>query len=438
MKLKNLNLKIGMSSFGGHFFLRMSLFFLLINSVWLIRFPFVFSKLYAEDGNFLLEDAKKYRFPEEFFRNESGYSLLSDRIGGRFVSLFPLSYAPFACALFAALCLSFLAAGIFKFNNLSSNNFGTRFCLSLCFIFLPLSSFSAVGNVANLYVYFMTASAVFLFYKEKTKSEFLYKSLVLFIAALSLPLTVFLLPILIHRSYLESKVIGFWKIQKSDFVFLLGLLLQLIFIVTTSLGNREPHAPQSLFKVIYLYLDRGIGISMIPRWGFISGSNSNPSYENSLAIFHSISIRLLAVLFLLISIGLLYLQTRSSLAMSLRSQFVVIVLLGFIYSTLVGLFFNPEPRYMIFTSFLTCWVALLLLDSQHSVNLRNASIAYMLLVLLMGLTSSNHRSQGPLWNIELAKAKHICLQANPESQIGIRTLPIDKVWEITLPCKKLN
>jgi len=393
--------------------------------------------MYAEDGALFLADALKYKFPTDLIEPAAGYSTLIMRIGGRFVSIFPLEFAAIMSGTFTAICLSLLAAGLFKYNNFKSDNFWGRFTLALSFLLLPLASFSAIGNIANLYVYFMTASAVFLYYHEKTKSETVYKSLVLFIAALSLPLTIFLLPIMIHRIYLDKKAIGSLKILRSDVVFVIGLISQFVFIAITSFGERVPNAPQSIFKVVYLYFDRGVGISTIPKWGFISNTNGVIQYENSIEILQSLQVRMVIALAVLAFLAFTFYRNVSKIPREVRSQLGFITTLGFMYSMLIGLFFNSEPRYMLLTSFLTCWAILLLLDSQGNSKLRFILTNYLIVVFVFGLTASTHRSQGPEWRSELLMARQICAYSENLENIKIRTLPLDKTWNVEIPCKNL-
>lgn len=426
------------SLFRDHFMLRMLFFFGLLMTVWVIRFPFVFSKIYAEDGAVYLSDALKFRFPKDLIEPVAGYSTLIMRIGGRFVSLFPLELAGVMCGIFSALCLSFLAAGIFQYNNFRTQNFGARVLLSIAFIFLPLASFSAVGNIANLYIYFMSASAVFLYCTDENQKFTFYKSFIVLIAALSLPLSIFLLPIVLHRAYLERARTGNWRFQLSDMYFFAGLLLQFIFIVITSLGDRTPHAPQSLFKVLYLYLERGLGISMVPMWGFVSGTSATPTYENAPTFLHSLSIRLVVLISIIAVLGTIYIRSRKFVPVNLQSQFWFVLILGFSYSIIVGLFFNPEPRYMIFTSFLTYWAILLLMESQSSFILKACLNTYLIVVIILGLTASAHRSIGPEWLSELAKAREECSNLTPEQTVRILILPATPQWEMNLSCKILN
>ena len=437
-KMKNMELSKFASAFSRHFWLRMPIFLSLLLSVWAIRFPFIFQKIYAEDGALFLADALEYSFPRDLLEPAAGYSTLIMRLGGRFVSLFPLADAALAGAFFSAVCLSVLAAGLFQYNNFMERNFWGRLTLSLGFLFLPLSSFSAVGNIANLYIYFMTAAAVFLYYHEKTKAEMVFKSSILFIAALSLPLTVFLLPIMLHRLQLDKTKIGTWKLLKSDLIFITGIIFQFGFILITSLGERAPHLPQSLFKVIYLYFERGIGISLIPKWGFVSGTSEKVVFENSANLLLSTQTRSILLLVILTLISSLFYKNRAHIGQVRKHQMLFIVILGFVYSLLVGLFFNPEPRYMIFTSFLTIWVILLLLEAEGSLKLRSLSNGYLIFVMILGLTASSHRSQGPDWVPEVNKAQETCQSSRDLQYVSIPTLPIDATWEIKISCKKLR
>jgi hypothetical protein len=438
MKMSELKISKFIAAFDKYFWLRMFVFLGLLLSVWWMRFPFIFRKMYAEDGSLFLVDALRFKFPTDLIEPAAGYSTLIMRLGGRFVSIFPLENAAIMGGLFTAICLSALAAGLFQYNNFNSQNFLSRLTLSLSFLFLPLTSFSAVGNIANLYVYFMTASAVFLYYHEKTLGETFYKSFMLLVAALSLPLTIFLLPILLHRIYLDKKANEYLKILRSDVVFVTGLVSQFVFIAITSFGERAPNAPQSIFKVVYLYFERGIGISIIPKWGFISNTNGVVKYENSIEILQSLQLRLIVVLVILALFAFIFYRSISKISWGMRSQICLIMALGFMYSILVGLFFNSEPRYMIFTSFLTCWAILLLLDSQGNSNLRFISTSYIIVVLVFGLTASIHRSQGPEWKSEVSKARQICIESENLEKVEIRTLPVDRIWNAKISCKNLR
>lgn len=424
--------------FKNNFLVRVFFYFVLLCLVWSVRFPFIFRKIYAEDGKLFLSDALRFNFPLDLLHPAAGYSQLMQRLGGRFVSMFPLDQAPLICGLFSALCLSFFAAGVFQYNNFVTQEIWPRFILSLSLIFLPLTSYSAVGNVANLYVFPTIASAILLYHNESTKKAIWYKSSVYLLATLSLPLSAFLLPIMLHRSYLDKKVTGRWKIQHSDLVLLIGLFTQFIFIMVTSLGERLPHSPSSPLKTIYLYLDRGIGISTIPKWGFVSGSSGNVKYDGTVFFLQSPAIRMVAVLAVSALIASIYIKGRNALSHRIQSQIFFIIFLGFTYSILVGLFFNPEPRYMIFASFLTCWALLLLFESQPNRRLRSALNIYLVIVLMLGLTASAHRSQGPNWDTEFEKAKISCQSDSNLTEVRIRTIPVDAFWEMTIPCEKLK
>jgi hypothetical protein len=420
-----------------YFVLRFIFFLTLLLSIWIVRFPFIFKKIYGEDGALFISDALSNEFPLDLFKPAAGYSTLIMRLGGRFVSLFPLELSAIMCGLFSAFCLSLLAAGVLKYNNLSTQRFLPRLTLSLCFLFLPLASFSAIGNITNLYIYFMIASAVFLYYNEVSKSEAVFKSFVLFIAALSLPLVIFLIPILIHRNINHKKTIGGIRILKSELVFILGVLFQLAFIYFKAFGERIPNNPQSLFKVAYLFVERGIGTSLVPAWGFVSGNSEVFRYENAFFLWDSVATRLLTLFALAAMILLLFRNYKNHLSNTRNEQVFLLSLLSIIYSLLVGLFFNPEPRYMMFTSFLTCWIIILIFESRQNKKIDTSINFYLIFVLVLGLTASSHRSEGLEWKNELAKAEKKCIQMSPSDTIKIQTSPASAFWVFELSCKQL-
>ena len=147
---------------------------------------------------------------------------------------------------------------------------------------------------------------------------------------------------------------------------------------------------------------------------------------------------MVAVLIVIACIALIYIRVRNVLPNRIRSQIFFIIFLGFIYSILVGLFFNPEPRYMIFASFLTCWALLLLFESQPNKKLRSVLNTYLVMVIMLGLTASAHRSQGPNWDTEIAKARLTCQSKSSLYEVRIHTIPVDAFWEMTIPCAKLK
>ena len=83
-------LKKIIESISKHFLLRMFFFFILVNIVWLIRFPFIYKKIYAEDGKLFLNEAFEFTFPLDLLQPAAGYSQLIQRIGGNVVHVLAL------------------------------------------------------------------------------------------------------------------------------------------------------------------------------------------------------------------------------------------------------------------------------------------------------------------------------------------------------------
>ena len=203
--------------------------------------------------------------------------------------------------------------------------------------------------------------------------------------------------------------------------------------------SRSPRHLQSLDKVGYLYLDRAIGSSLIPNWGFVSGSSDAITVENSM-FFTSSIFRLLiscAVFTLLVT---LYLRFRKSLKSKDNYFIQTIFLLGLIYSILIGTFYNPEPRYMMFSAFITVWLTVYLFDVitpkrrfiYHSLHIA------LLTVLICGLNASSHRSMGPEWKAGLTEAREKCKESSPNQIIEIRTLPLSPRTTYVTTCNSLK
>jgi hypothetical protein len=219
------------------FFLQWVSFSLLVLGIWYIRYPFIFKKVYAEDGNYLLMDALEKKNFAEFLDLAPGYSILIQRLGAKFISNFPLDSIPLAIAGFSSFTLGYLAVGIFRINNLPTQRILGRLTLALGFLFLPISAFSAVGNITNLYVYFMLASAVLLVARESSKLGECYKLSVYLIAVFSLPLCIFLVPIIISNCYRSHRSTKTWKPTITERLFILGLTLHFVFILLFSAGT---------------------------------------------------------------------------------------------------------------------------------------------------------------------------------------------------------
>jgi hypothetical protein len=119
---------------------------------------------------------------------------------------------------------------------------------------------------------------------------------------------------------------------------------------------------------------------------------------------------------------------------------VSILLTGFFYWFVVGVLFNPEPRYAIFPSF----GLLLVLFYIHSngADIRNFKLRQRVIIILLFLTwvgswsPSALRVNGPTWATEYEKAQATCLTGAREAQIPI--IPTNLEWHVVIDCKKIR
>jgi hypothetical protein len=315
----------------------------------------------------------------------------------------------------------------------------SRLTLTLGFLFLPLSAFSAVGNVSNLYVYFMLASAVLLASRESSKLGESYKLSVYMIAVFSLPLCIFLVPIIISNCYRSYRATKTWKPTFTESLFIFGLTLHFLAIFLFSTVDRAPRGLQSIDKVVYLYLDRAIGSSLVPNWGFVSGTSDSIKIENSM-FFTTGTFRLLisgAVFALIVG---LYLRFRRTLKSNENYFIQFFYILALVYSMLIGTLYNPEPRYMMLPAFITFWLAVYLFDviSQRNGLVYRSLHFALITVLILGLNASYHRSIGPDWKNGLREAREQCKGASANKIVKFRTLPLSPQTFYETTCNALN
>lgn len=403
--------------------------------IWNIRFPTVFRKLYAEDGKLYLQDTFSFSFPQEFLRTDSiGYATIIMRIGGRFLRLFPIDFAPFFAASFTAICIGYLSAVIFDIGKQFMHSRFLQLICSVFFMFIPIASFASIGNFANVYVFWMTAAALVLISNEHGAVHKRNNSLILFIAPLSLPLCIFLLPLIASRLKIVSYKI--WKLRLSDQIFIASNLFQSLLIALFSLGERVPSIPNSPVRALYLISDRVFGSSLIPGWGFVAGSQQLPRYENSI---YPESLYIRFVIATIVCLGLLYLMKRVITHVNRFEVTSIINLFAvtMIYTFAVALLFSPEPRYFVFPSFVLGFIFLWCVDKLQF-KIKIAMALWLVLVIVGGVHPSEHLSEGPSWSANLKDAREVCLKEKSEKFVEIRIIPMNADWYVKLTCGQIQ
>lgn len=424
------------------FWVRMFSIYMLLIFTWSIRFPTVFRKLYAEDGAVFLQETFDSAFPQEFFSSNVGYLITVMRIGGRFMSLFPLDLMPLGAALFSAVSMSFLGAVVYQCTSWMIETKFARATFTYLFCNLPLASFSAVGNIANTYMYWFMASVIVVFSRETHSFQRWTHSICNLLASLSNPLTILLLPFLVALRIVPDSISSKkTKFSLSDKYFFVGTTIQILYIIFFANRTRKPTFPNSLSESAYLILDRVFGTSLVPLWGHVSGSAVNPEFENTpfaSGLWLRATISVVSILIILVLALMVFHQIKNTDVISWRFRWGLLATFSIGYTVGITLLFGAEPRYLLASS---CLLLLFVLSfiSYLPIKVGIIGLSYFFIVAITGLTPSAHLSEGKIWSKELALASNACQKPylSQSERVRIETIPKGKDWGVMIPCKEI-
>lgn len=397
-----------------------------------LKIPSAFQKIYAEDGS-SLQQSLENPFPNELFEPVAGYLDVLLRGAGLVVSVFPLEFAPRIFFAVNTMLLAILWVSVFIASKSFIMDIRWRFILASGLILMPIGSFESIANSANLHFYFMSACVAILLAKPQSGSETIFFCIVVFLSASSIPLMIFTLPLIALKYLLRRRV----AITRRDLAVIAawvsGNVLQLVYILTTALGQRTTNGINSSTEVTFLYLDRVFGSTLIPFWGMVSTTTQSP-FPELLGKSSYLALRaVIAVSVLLILVSLIV----KICAFTADQRLILLMVLGtgLTQWLIIGSIFNPEPRYAIFSSF--CLLLALLYSLQY-IQVKRAQFGYLAMAILAltwvgSWTPSTLRTEGPHWSTELIKAKSLCVAGG--KFVVIRTIPINQNWEIKVNCR---
>ena len=401
-----------------------------------IKIPAAFTKVYAEDG-LALQIALKKSFPDDFLLPYAGYFDIVWRSGGRVAALFPLENAAQTIFFFNTLMLSWITLVLFRASSEFIPSRISRSIFSVSLILVPIASFESIANTTNLHFFFMSACLPIFLRKSTTKYETYFFSFFVLIATLSTPLMIFYIPLITYLRWGSKNSKWFEKLKLSEASLLVGIFLQVIFILTRAFGERTSTGVNSLAKTSYLYLDRVVGSTFFPWWGNVS--------ENTLSIAPNLfSPQIYLFLraffsFVLLLLFLLYLFKMTTKNREIRVLAMGVFLSAGFYWLVVGMLFNPEPRYAIFPSFSLLLLMFYIQGAGSEIGISKIHQPALVLVILLtwiGTWSpSDLRVGGPTWITEYRNAQAICLTRGGEVRIPI--IPTNLDWAVFIDCKKM-
>jgi len=443
MKIPTFYKSLKINTFQLRFLIKMISIFLAcwtsLSLLLLLKIPESFTKLYAEDGAISLESALKNSFPSNLFTPIAGYLDIVAHLAGSFAVLFPLVYAPSLFFAFNTFVYTLICFTVFYASKEFIPNPINRFFLSLSLILLPIAGFESIANTTNLHFFLVSACIPILIKTSFTMFQSIYFSFFVFFASLSVPLLVFLFPLLAFRRITVNHKSLFTKPNLVEVMWTLGLLLQFLFIASNGfLAATKSEGFNSILKPIYLYLDRVLGTTLIPTWGFVSKGDITANQDLS-PLNSPLYIR--AILSLITFILLIfYVISRNKQKSEARKVAILVIVTTSFYWICVGVVFNSAPRYAILPAFGLIFALFCVQDVEPVTNkLHIKSIALPTLIILTWIGSwqpSQFRVEGPVWIDEFRKAEFEC--STGKEDVDIRIIPLNQNWTVTVDCRKIQ
>jgi hypothetical protein len=177
-----------------------------------------------------------------------------------------------------------------------------------------------------------------------------------------------------------------------------------------------------------------VGSTFVPWWGDVSKSTVSPVL-NILPTSTYLLFRALLALIILLLFAIYFLKSGKK-SQEMSALITGVFLSGVLYWFVVGVLFNPEPRYAIFPSFGLILLVFYFhgnLNKSNSYKLHELLITVLILLTWIGSWSpSAHRTEGPNWATEFAIAQAKC-------SVGVDKvrIPIIPNWIVAIECKKV-
>ncbi len=283
----------------------------------------------------------------------------------------------------------------------------------------------------------MSAGLPIFLRKNVGKYETYIFSFFVLVATLSTPLMIFYFPLILFLRW-NSKNSGLLtKPKHIELAWLIGILIQVVFITSQAFGDRTSTGVQSVAKTGFLYLDRVVGSTFFPWWGNVS--DSTPSVAPglfSVRIYLALRAILALVIFFLFIIYIIKSSKKNS---EIRNLSAGVITTGLFYWFVVGVLFSPEPRYAIFPSF--AFIVVLFYVQGGSPKKDRHRLHQRMVIVLIFLTwlgswsPSELRVNGPSWSPEFRKAKANCLRGVDVVRIPI--IPTNLKWYVIIDCEKV-
>jgi hypothetical protein len=374
----------------------------------------------------------------------AGYYHLVPRVIGSVTALSPVSTAALVNYLLVVMVVAWISSTIYVSSVTTLKCPSTRLVLAMGITLLPIVGFESIANSTNLHFLLLCGSSVVLLGQQSTRWQRINGTVLVVATGFSSPLLVSLLPLVVVRSWYNNR--EFDRLGSPVIVgWMLGVAGQLFFVFFASEASRELGDNRSLQKTVFLFLDRVVGYNYIPFWPRISGESYSGSVSTLLVGRAFVGLLVVALIAFL-----LYWAARTGFRSTEPYRVVAMVLVtlvGGAFWLSAGMLFSTEPRYAVFPAFCIGWSLLIATElvsrageGHGLVTPRQRSVGVVVLILAIystHWTPSELRRSGPTWSDGLRVAEEICATTD-NSTAAIRLLPLSAIWEVELPCDRLE
>lgn len=410
------------------------------------RVPAAFDNFWGEDGSLFYNGIINDGVLKSVFTLTAGYYLLIDWLVAIPISFLPIEFATVGNAVLVSVIIGLIYTKVFSLLRIFVEDTNLRFVLVPLMMFIPIVCFDSIGAATGLHFVLNTASmfiyANILSGRKLSASD----KLVLILSLLSGPLSLYCLSIFIlFISRFNWSLVKIWN---SFNLVIIAAVIQIGYIVFGALNrSRGLGDESSITKTLYLFLERVIGLNIVPGWSSVDSGTAKELGFNSLL---SRAIFLLLVLsFFLFLYASNYRLTSKQM---IRPELYVFVT-SLIYWFVSGYLFNPEPRYaflpacgfiILFFRTASVYLSRSSLSSKSKSKLRVLSISQGLLlclpiaIIFFNSFPSNLRTEGDSLTIQLERNIDNCHDGNPDTFISIVVRPARNNATVELRCEWIN
>ena len=410
------------------------------------RVPAAFDNFWGEDGSVFYNGIINDGVLKSVFTLTAGYYLLIDWLVAIPISVLPIEFATVGNAVLVSVIIGLIYTKVFSLLRIFVEDTYLRFVLVPLMMFMPIVCFDSIGAATGLHFVLNTASmfiyANILSGRKLSASD----KLVLILSLLSGPLSLYCLSIFIlFISRFNWSLVKIWN---SFNLVIIAAVIQIGYIVIGVLNrSRGLGDESSITKTLYLFLERVIGLNIIPGWSSVDSGTAKELGFNSL-LSRAIFLLLVLSFFLFLYVS----NYRFTPKPMIRPELYVFVT-SLLYWFVSGYLFNPEPRYALLPAcgfiilfFRTAGVYLsrLSLSSKSKGKLRVLSISRGLLLCLpiaivfFNSFPSNLRTEGDSLRIQLERNIDNCRDGNADTLISTVVRPARHNATVELRCEWIN